>query len=495
LLPTECHVSGFQQQTLRQHETLGWGIVRDDRVMATQSLERFDAIVIGAGQAGPGVARHLASNGEQVAVVEQDRIGGTCLNRGCRPTKALRASARVAHLVRTASAHGVTVSNINVDFAAVMARKDRLIDGWVDSATESLEETDGITLVHGQARFAGTKDGEHLLTIAERSLAAPKVFLNVGTRATEPPIPGLADVPWLDNDRILHLDSLPAHLVVLGGGYIALELGQMFRRLGSDVTIIERGSQIAGREDEDIASEITRFLVAEGMAIHTGTSVERVSANGADDGVRVHTDSGVIDGSHLLVAVGRTPNTDLLDLGAAGLAADEHGVISTDGTFHTAVDGIWALGDINGRGAFTHTSYQDFQIVVDNLAGGTRTADGRIPTYAMFTDPPLGRVGMSEREARQSGKRVSMATLPMSRHTRAQLDGETDGLIKLLVDADTDRFLGAATLGLAGDEIIQVVSALMHADASCRVLAEMLPIHPTVAEFFPTILAKLEPLA
>ncbi len=460
--------------------------------MATQSLEHFDAIVVGAGQAGPGVARHLAAGGERVAVVEQDKVGGTCLNRGCRPTKALRASARVAHLARAGSAHGVT-GDIVVDFAAAMARKDRMIDGWVDSSTKSLEDTDGITLVHGQARFTGSADGAHLLTVAERSLAAPKVFLNVGTRAAEPPIPGLADVPWLDNDRILHLDSLPDHLVVLGGGYIALELGQMFRRFGSEVTIIERGQQIAGREDEDIATEISRFLVAEGVTVRTTTSVERVSANG--DGVRVRTDSGVIDGSHLLVAVGRTPNTDLLDLAAVGLETDDHGMITTDGTFNTAVDGIWALGDINGRGAFTHTSYQDFQIVVDSMTGGARTADGRIPTYAMFTDPPLGRVGMSEQEARQSDKQVLMATFPMSQHTRAQLDGETAGLIKLLVDADTDRFLGAATLGLAGDEIIQVVSALMHAGAACRVLAEMLPIHPTVAEFFPTILAKLEPLS
>jgi pyruvate/2-oxoglutarate dehydrogenase complex dihydrolipoamide dehydrogenase (E3) component len=461
--------------------------------MATHSLERFDAIVIGAGQAGPGVARHLAAGGERVAVVEQDKVGGTCLNRGCRPTKALRASARVAHLARTASVHGVTTGDVVVDFAAAMARKDRLIDGWVDSSTKSLEDTDGVTLVHGQARFTGSEDGEHLLTVAERSLAAPKVFLNVGTRAAEPPIPGLADVAWLDNDRILHLDSLPEHLVVLGGGYIALELGQMFRRFGSEVTIIERGQQIAGREDEDIAAEISRFLVADGVTVRTTTSVDRVSANGA--GVRVHTDSGVIDGSHLLVAVGRTPNTDLLDLAAVGLKPDEHGIIATDGTFHTAVNGIWALGDINGRGAFTHTSYQDYRIVIDNLAGGPRTADGRIPTYAMFTDPPLGRVGMSEREARRSGKPVLMATFPMSQHTRAQLDGETAGLIKLLVDADTDRFLGAATLGLAGDEIIQVISALMHADAPCRVLADMLPIHPTVAEFFPTILNTLEPLA
>jgi pyruvate/2-oxoglutarate dehydrogenase complex dihydrolipoamide dehydrogenase (E3) component len=461
--------------------------------MATQQSERFDAIVIGAGQAAPGIAHYLASRGERVAVVEQDKVGGTCLNRGCRPTKAMRASARVAHIARTAGAHGVSTGHIDVDFAAVVARKDRLIDGWVDSSTKSLEDTDGLSLVHGQARFTGSADGDHLISVADRSLAAPKIFLNVGTRATEPPIPGLADVPWLDNDRILHLDTLPEHLVVIGGSYIALEFGQMFRRFGSAVTILERGPHIAGREDDDIAAEITRFLDAEGVTIRTDATIERVEAT--DGGVRVHTDAAAaIDGSHLLLAAGRTPNTDLLDLGAVGLAADGQGMIATGGTFRTAVDGIWAVGDINGRGAFTHTSYQDYEILVDSLAGGSRTADGRIPTYAMFTDPPLGRVGMSEREARQSGRRVLMATFPMSEHTRAMLEGETAGLIKLLVDADSDRFLGAATLGIAGDEIIQVVSAVMHADAPCRVLAEMLPIHPTVAEFFPTILGRLAAL-
>jgi pyruvate/2-oxoglutarate dehydrogenase complex dihydrolipoamide dehydrogenase (E3) component len=467
--------------------------VRDDRGMGTQSLEHFDAIVIGAGQAGPGVARHLAADGKRVAVIELDKVGGTCLNRGCRPTKALRASARIAHLARTASAHGVHTGDVVVDFAATMARKDHMIDGWVDSSTKSLEDTDGITLVHGQARFTGTEDGEHQVAVGERSLAAPRVFLNVGTRASEPPIPGLADVPWLDNDRILHLDTLPEHLVVVGGSYISLEFGQMFRRFGSAVTILERGQHIAGREDDDIAAEITRFLVDEGVDIRTDVAVEAVAADG--DGIRVDTGSGPMVGSHLLLAVGRTPNTDLLDLAAVGLETDERGMITTDGTFHTAVDGIWALGDINGRGAFTHTSYQDQEILIDSLTGGSRTADGRIPTYAMFTDPPLGRVGMSERDARQSGNRVLMATFPMSEHTRAMLDGETAGLIKLLVDADTDRFLGAATLGMAGDEIIQVVSALMHADAPCRVLADMLPIHPTVAEFFPTILGQLAPLS
>jgi pyruvate/2-oxoglutarate dehydrogenase complex dihydrolipoamide dehydrogenase (E3) component len=470
------------------------GGVREHRGMA--DIERFDAIVIGAGQGGPNVARFMAGRGERVAVVEQDKVGGTCLNRGCRPTKALRASARIAHLARTASAHGVTTGMVGVNFGAAMARKDRLINGWVEASTDSLQHTDGLSLVHGSARFTGTGADGHVVAVGEHSLVAPQVFLNVGTRATEPPIPGLTEVAWLDNDRILHLDTLPEHLVIIGGSYIALEFGQMFRRFGSAVTILERGQHIASREDEDVAAEIARFLRAEGVAIQTDVTVEGIESAGAT-GVRVRTNgetTETIDGSHLLVAAGRTPNTDLLDLAAVGLEADEHGFIATDGTFRTAIDGIWALGDINGRGAFTHTSYQDYEIVVDSLGGGSRTADGRIPTYAVFTDPPLGRVGMSERDARDSGRPVLLATFPMSEHTRAMLDGETAGLIKLLVDGETDRFLGAATLGLAGDEIVQVVSALMHADAPCRVLAEMLPIHPTVAEFFPTILQRLEPL-
>jgi pyruvate/2-oxoglutarate dehydrogenase complex dihydrolipoamide dehydrogenase (E3) component len=470
------------------------GIWNDGQMTERNDAERFDAIVIGAGQAGPGVATTLVSSGQRVALIEQDKVGGTCLNRGCRPTKALRASARVAHLARTAHRHGVRTGEVTVDFAAVMARKDALIDAWVDGYTQSLSHTEGLTLLHGQGRFVESGAGGHTVRVGDRVIVAPHVFLNVGTRATEPPIPGLESVPWLDNDRVLHLTELPDHLVVLGGSYIALETGQLFRRFGSSVTIVERGARVAAREDPEISGEIARFLLAEGVAVRTSATVERVAPT--DRGVRVHVaGADPIDGSHLLVAVGRTPNTDLLDLHNVGLATDARGFIETDGHFRTAVAGIWALGDINGRGAFTHTSYQDFEILIDNLNGGTRTADTRIMTYAMFTDPPLGRVGMSEREARQSGRNVLKATFPMKDLTRAKLDGETDGLITMLVDADSDRLLGAATLGIAGDEIIQIVSALMHADAPCRVLAEMLPIHPTVAEFYPTILARLAPLA
>jgi pyruvate/2-oxoglutarate dehydrogenase complex dihydrolipoamide dehydrogenase (E3) component len=456
-------------------------------------MNEFDAIVIGAGQAGPGIGGHLAGAGKKVALVEVDKLGGTCLNRGCRPTKALRASARVAQQARMAASFGVHTGDVTVDFARVMARKDAMIDGWVAGQEESLGHTEGMTLVYGSARFTGRRGTAFTVTAGDLDMSAPEVFLNVGTRATKPQIPGLDDVDWLDNDRLLHVDALPAHLVILGGSYIGLEFGQMFARFGSAVTIIEQGDRIASREDIEISEEIARVLRMEGITVCTSSTVERIEPSGA--GVRVHiAGQAPIEGSHLLVAIGRSPNTDTLDLDRIGLETDERGYVHTDGVFRTAVPGIWALGDINGRGAFTHTSYQDYEILVDHLQGGDRTADGRISTYAMFTDPPLGRVGMSDSEAVASGRRIMKATLPMSRVTRAVLDGETSGLINLLVDADSERFVGASVLGIAGDEIVQIVSALMHADAPFHVLAEMLPIHPTVAEFYPTILAGLEPL-
>src|SRR6266508_54818 len=286
--------------------------------------EQFDAIVIGAGQAGPGIATTLVTQGKKVALIEQDKVGGTCLNRGCRPTKALRASARVAHLARTAARHGVHTGDVTVDFAAVMARKDALIDGWVNGYTESLGHTDGLTLMHGQGRFVETGNDGHVVAVGERIIVAPNVFLNVGTRATVPTIRGLETIPWLDNDRVLHLEALPEHLVILGGSYIALEIGQMFHRFGSEVTIIERSDRIASREDPEISAEIARFFAAEGVTLYTSTTVERVAA--ASSGVRVHlAGGGPIDGSHLLVAIGRTPNTDLLDLHNVAIDTDDRG--------------------------------------------------------------------------------------------------------------------------------------------------------------------------
>lgn len=456
-------------------------------------MPTHDAIVIGAGQAGPGVARHLATQGQRVALIEEDKVGGTCLNVGCRPTKALRASARVAHLARRSSSYGIGTGDVTVDLAAAMARKDEMIGRWRGGYEQMLKSTDNLELVEGHGAFVGTHDGVHEVAVGSRVLSSRHVILDVGTRPRVPDIEGLADTPYLTNASILELDAVPERLVVLGGSYIGLEFAQMFARFGSRVVVLEHGPRIAAREDEDISAALTGILRAEGIEVVTDADV--TAARGSAGALEVVcADGSSVQGTHLLVAVGRVPNTDRLGLESIGLRPNGRGILETDGVYRTAVPGVVALGDINGRGAFTHTAYADYEIYVDHLEGGSRSADDRIPTYAMFTDPPLGRVGMSEGEARKSGRKVLRATYAMKDLTKAVLDGETEGLIKILVDAETDRLLGAACLGLFGDEIVQVISALMHADAPCRVLARMLPVHPTVAEFFPTILGRLEPL-
>jgi len=453
----------------------------------------FEAIVIGAGQAGPGVATHFAKQDKTVALVEEAKIGGTCLNSGCRPTKALRASARIAYLARNAAKYGVDVDQVTMDLRTAMDRKDRMIRRWRSDATDYLESADHVEIIRGHAELTGTHDGSHHVAVGDRELAAELVVLDVGARARIPDVSGLESTPYLTNETILELDEVPEHLIVVGGSYVGLEFGQMFRRFGSQVTILERSQRIASREDSDISAAITEVLKEEEIAIETDAEVEAVS--GTTGSIQVSLTGGrTVSGTHLLVAAGRVPNTDRLGLENVGLDTDERGYIETDGVFRTSVPGIVALGDINGRGAFTHTAYQDYEIFVDHLEGGDRTADDRIMTYAMFTDPPLGRVGMNEEQALATGKKVLRATYPMEDLTKAVLDGETAGMVKILVDGETDRFLGAACFGLFGDEVVQVVSALMHADAPCIVLADMLPVHPTVAEFFPTILSRLTPL-
>ncbi len=459
----------------------------------SDSAQYYDAIVVGAGQAGPSVAIHLAETGRRVALIERERVGGTCLNSGCRPTKALRASARVAHVARRAADYGIQLGDVFVDLPAAMARKDRMIGGSRDEFADYLRSVDRLTLFQGHARFSGSTDGVHEMMVDERVLSSELVVLDVGARPRVPEIPGLSEVRHLTTVSLLKLKSVPAHLLVLGGAYIGLEFAQMFRRLGSEVTVIEAGPRVAGREDRDISEAIQRIIEKDGVQVHCGGTVESFSQTAG--GVAAHlADGTTLTGSHVLVAVGRVPNTDRLDLEKVGLETDARGYLRTDGVFRTSVPGIIALGDINGRGAFTHTAYQDAEIFIDHLKGGKRNADSRIMTYALFTDPPLGRVGMNETEARGSGRRVLAASYSMERLTTAVLDGETEGLVKVLVDEESDCFLGATCLGLFGDEIVQVVSAMMHAKAPCHVLAEMLPVHPTVAEFYPTILKGLKPL-
>ncbi|HTH79561.1 MAG TPA: mercuric reductase [Ramlibacter sp.] len=451
-----------------------------------------DAAIIGAGQAGPALAVALAQRGEKVALVEAVQLGGTCVNNGCTPTKTLRKSARVAWQARHAAEFGVHVGEVKVDFAAAMNRmQDR-----VETARAGLHAWVGgqpnITLVSGWGSFAGGKQGQFDLTAGAQSMRAKRVYLNTGTRPFIPPIPGLADVPYLDNDSLLKLRTLPRKLVIIGGSYIGLEMGQIFRRLGSEVVVIETAPRITAREDEDVTSCIAAFLEKEDIRIVAGQAVTKVESDG--DGIVAHVGNERIEGSHVLVATGRLPNTEKLNLAAVGVQTDARGYITTNGRLETNVPGIWALGDINKRGAFTHTSYHDHEIVLANHEGGSRSADDRTMCYAMFTDPPFARVGMSESEARASGRKVLMATFDMKNVSRAKEESETIGLVKLIVDAQTDKFLGATLVGLNADEIVHVFTNFMAAGGTARTMKEALPVHPTVAEFFPTILARLKPL-
>jgi pyruvate/2-oxoglutarate dehydrogenase complex dihydrolipoamide dehydrogenase (E3) component len=459
-----------------------------------QAMDKLevDAAIIGAGQAGPALAIALAQRGEKVVLVEAQHLGGTCVNNGCTPTKTLRKSARVAWEARNAAQFGVHVGEVKIDFAAAMNRmQDR-----VESARAGLQAWVGgqknITLVRDWGFFEGGQEGAFDLTAGTQKIRAKRVYLNTGTRPFIPPIPGVTDVPYLDNDSLLKLRTPPRHLVVVGGSYVGLEMGQIFRRLGSEVTVIETAPRITAREDEDITSCIANFLEGEGIRIIAGQPVTKVERDG--DGVAVHVGNERIEGSHVLVATGRLPNTGKLNLAAVGVQTDQRGFIPTNGRLETNVPGIWALGDINKRGAFTHTSYHDHEIVVANHDGGHRSADDRTMCYVMFTDPPFSRVGMSEGEARASGKRVQMATFQMKNVSRAKEESETLGMIKLLVDADTDKFLGAMMVGLNADEILHVFTNFMAAGGTARVMREALPAHPTVAEFMPTILARLKPL-
>ena len=449
-------------------------------------MVEYDAIVIGAGQAGPGVAGSLAGEGKRVALIEMDRAGGTCLNHGCKPTKALRASASVAHQARRAAEYGVGVGEVTVDFGVAINRVRSIISGLQESLDGWLESIEGLDLLHGNATLATDPQGQsHRVTVGDRQLSAPEVYLNVGGRASKPPIPGLDTVDAMTEVELLALNELPEHLVIVGGGYIGLEFGQMFRRFGAQVTMIAGGG-VAGREDEDVSALIAEMLTADGVRIVEGRP-SRVGPH--QDGVEVELgDGSTITGSHLLVATGRRSNSDLL--GDHGIETDKRGFFIVGSRFETSVPGVWALGDVNGRGAFTHTAYQDSQI----LLAPPRTVDGRVPIFAMFTDPPLGRVGMTVREARESGRRVLKAEVPMTSVSRAVLEGETTGLMRILVDADTEEFIGATILGLHADDLVQIIGTAMQTGVKYPAVRDALPIHPTMAEYIPSVLGSLAPL-
>lgn len=454
--------------------------------------EHFDAVIVGAGQAGPPLAGRLTAAGQRVAIVERKLIGGTCVNTGCIPTKTLVASAHAAHLARRGAEYGVGTGPVSVDMAKVKARKDGIMLDDRKGVEDWLEGMDGCTVIRGHARF----EDPHTLSVDDRILRADRIFLNVGGRAVVPDIPGLADVDFLTNVSILELDTLPGHLVILGGSYIALEFAQMYRRFGARVTVVERGPRLASREDEDVSATVREILEAEGIDIVVGADDVRISKT--DNGFELSPGAGrvPIAGSHLLVAVGRRPNTDDLGLDAAGVQTDARGYIGVDDQLKSNVDHIWALGDCNGKGAFTHTSYNDFEIVVANLLDDDpRRVSDRITTYALYIDPPLGRAGMTVDQVRASGRRALVGKRPMTRVGRAVEKGETQGFMKVVVDADTKQILGAAILGVGGDEAIHEILDVMSANAPYTTLARTMHIHPTVSELIPTMLQEMSPLA
>ncbi len=453
--------------------------------------EVFDAIVIGAGQAGPPLAARLASAGWKTALIEKRRLGGTCVNDGCIPTKTLVASARAAWVVANAARWGITVGGaVRVDMAAVKARKDEVVQASRDSLATWLGDMKNLTLVDGHARFTSA----NAIDVGGRALEARHFFLNTGAHPRVPDIAGLRGVPFLTNVEMMDIAEVPEHLVVLGGSYIGLEFAQMYRRFGSKVTVIENAPTLIPREDDDIASAVTKLLVDEGLDVRTSAKVTRVERNG--EGVRVVLGDGAVEGSHLLVGVGRDPNADDLGLDAAGVTRDARGFIVVDDELKTSQPHIFAIGDVNGRGAFTHTSYNDYEIVAANLLdGGKRRVSDRIPIYGLYVDPPLGRVGMSEREARASGRRILMGTRPMTRVGRARERGETIGFMKILVDDDTKLIVGAAIFGVEGDEVVHAIADVMYARAPYTVMKDAVHAHPTVSELVPTMLGELKPLA
>jgi len=469
--------------------------------MTNGDTGEFDLIVIGAGQAGPFLAARLAAAGRKVALIEARELGGTCVNRGCTPTKTLRKSARVAHLARRAAEFGVNVGEVTVDFAAAMARMRERVEASRAGLESWLDGLDGLTLVRAHARLAGRGERGFVVTAGGRRLSAPLVILNTGTRPFVPPIPGLRELPFLDNESLLALRERPEHLVVIGGSYIGMEMAQIFRRLGSQVSIVEAGPRLAAREDADVSEALAGILREEAVALHLGSAIEAAAPDPQGVALRL-ADGGTVRGSHVLVATGRTPNTDDLGLDTVGLATDPRGHLATDDRLETAVPGIRAVGDINGRGAFTHTSYHDSDVLAENLLAGPgatpRSADARTSIYAMFTDPPLGHVGLHEADARTlvaQGRRISQAVMRMQDVSRAKEESETDGLLKLLIDEDSGRFLGASMLGIGADEVVQVIGQVMAAGGTWRTVREALPIHPTVTEFLPTLIDRRKPLA
>lgn len=457
-------------------------------------MTQYDAIIIGTGQAGPSLAARLVAAGQKVAIIERKLFGGTCINTGCIPTKAMVASAHAAHLARRAADFGVTIPcAVSLDMKRVKARKDAIsgqsrtgVEGW-------LKNLENCTVYEGHARFVSSRE----ITVGDARLGARQIFINAGGRAIVPALPGLDQVPFLTNSSMMDVNYLPRHLIVVGGSYVGLEFAQMFRRFGSEVTVIEMGPRLARKEDEDISAAIKEIMEAEGIVVRLNAECIRVRRQGEDIVAHAECETGSpeITGSHLLLAVGRMPNTSDLGLEAAGVATDKHGYITVDDELRTSVSGIWALGDCNGRGAFTHTSYNDFEIVAANLLDSDhRRVSDRITAYNLYIDPPLGRCGLTVEEVRKRGKPALIASRPMTKVGRAVEKGETQGFMKVVVDAETHQILGAAILGTGGDEVIHSILDVMYAKAPYTVIQRAMHIHPTLSELIPTMLGDLKPL-
>ena len=453
-------------------------------------MSDLDAIVIGAGQSGPPLAVRLAQAGQRVALIEKSQLGGTCVNNGCIPTKTLVASARAAWVARNASQWGVRIEGaVSVDMRAVKARKDAIVAESRSSLQDWLGGTPGLQLVRGEARFTSP----HSVQVDGRELRAARFFIDCGGRPVVPQLPGLSEVPYLTNVTMMDLEVVPEHLIIVGGSYVGLEFAQMYRRFGSQVTVLERSARLVSREDDEVCEGITELLRADGIDVRLSAQVESVHKDGANVSVQL-AGGAAIRGTHLLLAIGRVPNTDNLNLEAAGVKVDEQGYIPVDSQLRSSsAPHVWALGDVNRRGAFTHTSYNDFEIVAANLLDGEpRKVEDRIPIYAVFIDPPLGRVGASERELRTRGRPYLRGVRPMTRVGRARERGETRGFIKLLADPESKLFLGATIFGVEGDEAIHCIADLMYARAPYTVLSHAVHTHPTVSELLPTVAGSLE---
>jgi pyruvate/2-oxoglutarate dehydrogenase complex dihydrolipoamide dehydrogenase (E3) component len=457
--------------------------------------EKFDAIIVGTGQAGPALAQRMTREGMKTAIIERKLFGGTCVNVGCIPTKALVASARAAHMARRGSDFGVTIDGqINVDMKQVKARKDGIVEQSNSGVTNWLATMENLTVFEGHGRL----ESANAVRVNGDLLEADKIVLNVGGRATVPDMPGIDSIDYLTNSSVMEVDFLPEHLVIVGGSYIGLEFAQMYRRFGSRVTVIQRGPRLIAREDEDVSATVKEILEAEGIDVRVNAECVGFERHGAEIAVTAQCAPGAeaFSCSHVLLAVGRQPNTHDLGLETAGVETDKRGYVVVDDALATNVQGIWAMGDMNGRGAFTHTSYNDYEILAANMFDDDpRRVSDRITTYGLFVDPPLGRVGMTESEVRASGRKALIGKIMMARVGRARERSETQGFMKVLIDAESKRILGATILGIGGDEIVHSLLDVMYADAPYTVIQRAMHIHPTVTELIPTMLGDLQPFA